>query len=42
VRVAVSAPVGSKPLGPRAPVQPFEAVQALALVLDQSSRAEAP
>ncbi len=42
MRVAVSAPVGSKPLGPRAPVQPFEAVQSLALVLDQSSRAEAP
>jgi hypothetical protein len=40
--VAVSAPVDSKPLWLRAPDQPFEAVQALALVLDQSSRAEAP
>lgn len=35
VRVAVSAPVDSEPLVPRAPVQPFDALQAVALVLDQ-------
>jgi hypothetical protein len=42
MRVAVSAPVGSEPLVPRAPVQPFEAVQALAPVVDQSSVVEVP
>jgi hypothetical protein len=42
VRVAVSAPVGSDPLVPRAPVQPFDAVQAVALVLDQARVALPP
>ena len=42
MREAVSAPVDSEPIVPRAPVQPFEAVQALAPVVDQASVAEAP
>lgn len=40
--MAVSAPVGSEPLVPRGPVQPFDAVQALAPVADHASVAEAP
>ena len=38
----MSAPVLKVPLTARAPVQPFEAVQAVALVLDQVSVAVAP